>query len=114
LRLVSETPPPRPKRPWWRAWTIGRASGVGAVAGLAALLLWPIYAAWQDPVRPFYLGALALAALCGASILAITAIDLARRGQRGGRLLAFRLFDVVLAIALLVPAAIVLRSEWGL
>ena len=30
-----------------RWWPIGRATGVGISAGLASLVLWPLYAAYQ-------------------------------------------------------------------
>ena len=32
-----------------RRWTIQRATGIGVSAGLIALILWPLYAAWQEP-----------------------------------------------------------------
>ena len=57
-------------------WTIPRASGIGVVAGLASILLWQAYVAWQEPVRPAYLAALAVTVLCGVTILLLTAADL--------------------------------------
>jgi hypothetical protein len=81
-------------------WTMGRATGTGVVAGLLALLLWPAYAAWPDAVLlPFTL-LLLIAALCGLSILAATAIDLVRRGDRGRRVRPLRAFDLVVGLLL--------------
>lgn len=87
-----------------RRWTIGRATGVGAVAGLAALALWPAYAAFPQPVLLPYLAALAVAHLCGLSILWITALDLLFHARRDRRLLPLRVFDVAFALALSLPS----------
>jgi drug/metabolite transporter (DMT)-like permease len=91
-------------------WTIGRATGVGVVAGVAALVLWPLYAAYQDRVLPLFIVALALAALCGLSILWITAVDLVTHRRRGERLRAVRIFDIVLALLLALPSLVQLRA----
>ncbi|HEV2748183.1 MAG TPA: hypothetical protein VGW34_12900 [Allosphingosinicella sp.] len=90
-------------------WTISRASGTGVTAGLAALLLWPAYAAWQDPLRAAYVAALALTAFCGVSILVITAADILRH-RRGRRLRPVRAFDVLLAILLALPSLLALDA----
>ena len=95
-----------------RFWTIQRATGIGVTAGLAALLLWPAYVTYQEPVRLPYLAALAVTALCGLSILCITALDLLRR-RRGRRIAAIRAFDLVLAIALAGPALLGLDAALG-
>lgn len=95
-----------------RDWTIGRASGVGAVAGLAALVLWPAYASWQEPVRPAFISALAVSVFCGLSILVITALDRRRHGPRGERLRPVRWFDIALALLLAVPSLLALESLW--
>ncbi len=44
-------------------WTIGRASGLGATAGLIALILWPFYAGAGDGVEWPLASAAVLAAL---------------------------------------------------
>lgn len=88
-----------------RWWTIGRATGVGVVAGLAALILWPAYAALQEPLALPYGAALAVAAFCGLSILWITAADLLFHRRRGDRMLPLRIFDIALALLLLLPSA---------
>lgn len=86
-------------------WTIGRATGIGAAAGLIALTLWPLYAAVQEPLRLPYLAALAVAAFCGGSILWITAVDLLFHRRRGRRVVPLRVFDVAFALLLFVPSA---------
>ena len=91
-------------------WTLRRATGIGVAAGLAALVLWPVYAAWQETVRLPYVAALALSAFCGLSILVFTAIDLAQHRKRGRRLRPIRVFDVVLAVLLAAPPLLVLGA----
>lgn len=88
-----------------KAWTIGRATGLGVAAGLIALVLWPLYASWQEPLLVPFIAALAIAAFCGLSILVITAFDMLRR-QRGEALRPVRTFDLMLGTALAVPSMI--------
>lgn len=85
-------------------WTIPRASGIGVVAGLASILLWQAYVAWHEPVRGFYLAALAITALCGVTILLLTAADVLFHRRRGRRIRPVRAFDVVLGLLLALPA----------
>ena len=80
------------------------------VAGLAALILWPAYAALQEPVALPYGAALAVAAFCGLSILWITAADLLFHRRRGERLVPVRVFDTLFALLLLVPSATTLAA----
>jgi drug/metabolite transporter (DMT)-like permease len=91
------------------AWTISRATGVGVTAGVAALILWPVYAAYQERVLWAFIATLAVAAFCGISILAITAADMLLR-QRGERLRPVRAFDLVIGLALAVPSLIQLQA----
>lgn len=100
-----------------KRWTIGRATGLGVVAGLAALILWPAYATLQDAVLVPFLAALMLAAFGGVSILWITAVDLATR-RRGEEIRPVRAFDIVLGILLAVPSsiqlyALLIDDRWG-
>jgi hypothetical protein len=88
-----------------RWWTIGRATGVGVVAGLAAMILWPAYAAVQEPLAIPYGAALAVAAFCGLSILWITTADFLFHRRRGGRVMPLRFFDIAIGLLLLIPAA---------
>ena len=92
-----------------RWWTIGRATGLGVSAGLAALVLWPLYAALQERVLWAFLAALAIAALCGLSILLITLLDAALK-PRGRSLRPIRAFDVVVGLLLAVPSLIQLNA----
>ena len=91
-------------------WTLGRATGTGAAAGLAALLLWPLYAAWPGPWLAPYCAALAVAGFCGLSILWITAADLLFHRRRGERLLPLRVFDTLFALLLFIPSAMTLTA----
>ena len=91
-------------------WTINRAAGTGLLSGLASLILWPIFAAYQEPFRLLYMAALALTAFCGFSILAMTAADLVLRPKRGQRVIPIRAFDIFLGLLLLVPASVTLGT----
>jgi drug/metabolite transporter (DMT)-like permease len=75
----------------------------GLTAGFAALVLWPVYAAVQEPVRPWYMAALALAAACGAVILLAALLDLATV-RRARSVLPARVFDLCLGLLLVVPS----------
>lgn len=86
-----------------RFWDIGRATGTGVVAGFAALLLWPFYAAYQQPVYWPFVAALGLTAFCGLSLLVITLKDMYSR-TRGRLMKRIRTFDVVLGLLLAVPS----------
>ena len=86
-------------------WTIGRATGVGITAGLAALVLWPIYTSYQQPVFWPYLISLAVAAMCGVSILLITLIDAVLK-RRGRSVRPIRAFDLAVGLLLAAPSLI--------
>ena len=88
-----------------KAWTIGRATGLGITAGLAALILWPIYAAYQERVLWLFIAALLVAAFCGLSILLISLGDIVLH-RRGDRLRPVRAFDLIVGLALAVPSLI--------
>ena len=90
-------------------WTIGRASAFGLGFGFCALVLWPVYAAYQE-VFWAYAAALAGAALCGLSILLITFIDIVFRRRRGRRLQPVRAFDIALGTLLALPSLVQLEQ----
>ncbi len=94
------------------AWTIPRATGIGVTAGLAALLLWPVYAAYQERALWAFIAALGVAALCGLSILLITAGDMVLH-RRGRSMRPVRAFDVLLGLLLAVPSLIQLEALLG-
>jgi len=105
MRRIStrkKSTPERRRLPLLGAWTIARATGVGIAAGLVSLVLWPLFAAFQEPLRLPYAAALAVTAFCGLSILAITVWDL-RNHRRGGRLRTVRTLDVILGLAMSLP-----------
>ena len=91
-------------------WTIHQVSGVGCAAGLAALLLWPLYAGWPEVALLPFIAALSVAAACGMAMLWMTLVDLKRRSGRGSRLRPIRVFDVILGLLLSVPSLVELRA----
>jgi hypothetical protein len=96
-------------RPGLRYWTTARAGGAGSIAGLAALLLWPAYAAFPRTMILPFVAALLVACLCGASILWIISLDVTRH-VRGSRLRVIRIFDILLGLVLAVPTFLELRE----
>ncbi|AYJ86996.1 hypothetical protein D3Y57_14915 [Sphingomonas paeninsulae] len=99
-------------------WTIKRATGSGAVAAGAALILWAIYAMFAgasfEKVLVFPLAfALAATAFCGLSVLFMTLVDV-RNHRRGQRVRAVRTFDVAFGLLLAIPSIAELRTlaEW--
>lgn len=93
-------------------WTIPRATGFGVTAGLAALVLWPVYAALQERVVWAFVAALALTGLCGISIVLMTLRDMYRR-RRGTVMQRIRIFDVVLGLLLAGPSLLQLEAMFG-
>ena len=90
-------------QPALKRWTIQRATGIGVVAGLAALLLAAAIRAWPDGIFYPYAALLVMTAFCGVSILFITATDMRSRGT-SGRMRPIRGFDLAIGLALLLPA----------
>lgn len=93
---------PRPAPARKHVWTIGRASIIGIVTGVIAVLM----VSFRDPrdvgLYP-YAALLVLTAFCGASVLWITAFDMRARGT-SGRMRPVRTFDIAIGLALLVPS----------
>jgi hypothetical protein len=83
---------------------VKRATGLGAVAGFAALLAGLFYNSWPNLLRLPFLALCAVAAFCGLSILWITAVDRLRYGRRGDRLIPLRIFDLAFAMMIAVPS----------
>ena len=99
-----------------RHWTIQRASGLGVLCGLAALLIAGLFSTSRGGLLYPYAALLGVTALCGASILWITAFDIRDRGT-SGRMRPIRGFDLALGLALLAPslyAPAVIRRALGL
>ncbi|HWT11628.1 MAG TPA: hypothetical protein VN231_02650 [Allosphingosinicella sp.] len=105
------THPRRPPARILGGWTLQRASGVGASAGLAAILIAGLFNTSPSGLLYPYAGLLALTALCGASILWITATDMRTRGT-SGRMRPIRGFDAALGLVLLVPSVYALVRIW--
>ena len=104
----------RPPPQGWRGrWTIQRATVVGALSGLAALLLSIAYGSWAELVLYPYALLLALAFLSGASILLITFMDMRAR-KRGAQVRPIRMFDVAAGIVITAPSAYALWLVWSL
>ena len=101
--------PPQP--PVLRLWTIQRASGVGIVCGIAAILIAGLFSTSPGGLLYPYAALLALTALCGASILWITMLDMRSRGT-SGRMRPIRGFDVAVGLGLLAPSLYALRLIW--
>src|ERR1051326_6644646 len=74
--------PPPPPGGWRDRWTIQRATGAGILCGLAALLLSAAFGSWAEALLYPYAALVALAFLCGASILWISFMDMRAR-ERG-------------------------------
>lgn len=85
------------------------ATRIGLVSALVALLLWPAYAALQEPLRWPFVAALLLTALSGLSILAIACADLLTI-RRGRNAQAARTFDLALGLLLAAPPALALAE----
>ncbi|HEX9933220.1 MAG TPA: hypothetical protein VGB08_10300 [Allosphingosinicella sp.] len=100
----------QPARPVRKGWTVLRATGLGSVAAVAAIVLRLFYPASPELVRPPLLALCALSAFCGLSILWITAVDRLRHGRRGERLVPLRTFDIALALLLLLPGALMVPA----
>ena len=90
-------------------WTLRSATRAGFLAGLAALLIWPVYAVTQEPLRPLFVAALAITTFSGLSILFITTVDLLTV-SRGRSILPARIFDLALGALLAIPAGAALAS----
>jgi drug/metabolite transporter (DMT)-like permease len=91
-------------------WTLNRAAGTGLIAGLGAVILWPIFAAYQEPFRFPYMAALSLTAFCGLSVILMTAADFILRPKRGQRTIPIRTLNLVLGLLLFLPASATLGT----
>jgi len=108
--LTHRRRPPPPKRIRDR-WTIQRATGAGFIFGLLALLVSAAFGSWAEALLYPYAALLALAFLCGASILWITFMDMRAR-QRGIQVRPIRMFDVVAGLVITAPSAYALWRIW--
>ena len=102
---------PAPPRRLRDRWTIQRATGAGILFGLAALLVSVAFGSWADALLYPYAVLLALALLCGLSILWITFIDIRAR-ERGAQVRPIRMFDVIAGIVISAPSLYALWRVW--
>jgi len=65
---------------------LGRVGGLGTTAGLVALVAWPFFAAWSEPLQIAFAAAAAVAGLCGAAMLLLTLSDLLFHRKRSRKL----------------------------
>ena len=94
-----------------KGWTLQRATSLGLVAGVAALLVAVLFDVWPEGLHYPYIGLLLATAFCGASILWITATDMRVRGT-SGRMRPIRGFDFAVGLGLLLPSLYALRLVW--
>ncbi|WP_114951935.1 hypothetical protein [Sphingosinicella terrae] len=94
-----------------QAWTISRATGVGAVSGLLSILVAGLFDPTGEPLIFVYAALLVVTATCGASILWITAFDMRARGT-SGRMRPIRGFDLGTGLILLLPSLYALSQVW--
>jgi hypothetical protein len=92
---------------------LARLSGLGATAGMVALLLWPFYRGWQEGLHWPFSAAAAVAGLCGTAILLLTLADLLFHRPRGQRLRPVRAFDIVLGVGLVLLSLVALGDVAG-
>jgi hypothetical protein len=92
-------------------WTIQRATVVGILAGLTALIVSALIGSWPGALLDAYAALLAFTAFCGFSVLWITLNDIRNRG-RGGRMRPIRAFDVAAGLLLILPSLYALRMVW--
>jgi hypothetical protein len=104
--------PPPPPQSFLRArWTLPRATIVGIVCAIAAILIAGIFGEQYRWLFDAYAVLLALTALCGASILWITALDMRRRGTNH-LMRPIRGFDLALGLLMLGLSLFALRLAW--
>ena len=86
--------------------------GAGLIGGLAAILIAGLFPLSRDGLLYPYAALLAATALCGASILWITVIDMRARGT-SGRMRPIRGFDAAVGLGLLLPSLYALSLVWA-
>ncbi len=88
---------------------LGQLHRWGLIAGLCAVVLWPIYALLQEAARLPFVAALAVTTLCGVAVLAVTLVDLATV-RRDRSILPARMFDLAFGLLLAVPGGAALSE----
>ncbi|HEY0326495.1 MAG TPA: hypothetical protein VGC46_11065 [Allosphingosinicella sp.] len=84
--------------------SVPRVTAAGAVAALAALLMWVLYGRWPETFVVPYVLALVATAGCGLFILFATVTDSVNNPRRGVRIRPIRGFDVAVGLLLAGPS----------
>ena len=84
--------------------SVPRVTAAGAVAALAALLLWVLYGRWPETFVLPYVLALVATAGCGLFVLFATLTDSLNNPRRGVRIRPIRGFDVAVGLLLAGPS----------
>jgi hypothetical protein len=84
--------------------SVPRITAAGAVAALAALLMWVLYGRWPETFVLPYVLALLVTAACGLFILFATITDAVNNPRRGVRIRPIRGFDVAVGVLLAGPS----------
>lgn len=84
--------------------SVPRVTAYGAVAALAALLLWVLYGRWPETFVVPYVAALVATAACGLFVLFATVTDAVNNPRRGVRIRPIRGFDVAVGVLLAGPS----------
>ncbi|MDB5668751.1 MAG: hypothetical protein JWL74_1701 [Alphaproteobacteria bacterium] len=84
--------------------SVPRVTAAGAVAALAALLLWVLYGRWPETFVLPYVAALVATAGCGSFILLATISDRVTNPRRGVRIRPIRGFDLAVGVLLAGPS----------
>lgn len=93
--------------------SVPRVTATGAVAGLAALLLWVLYVRWPETFVLPYVLALVVTAACGLLVLFATIADSISNPRRGVRIRPIRGFDVAVGVLLAGPSLWALGPFFG-
>jgi hypothetical protein len=108
--MRKKSTPDRPRRGLGAYWTTSRALALGAGAGLAAILISLLEWEWRDSLFLPWFAAVAVAAVCGLSILWITLIDMVTNPRRGAKVAPIRGFDIAMGLLLALPSLYVLSG----
>lgn len=94
-----------------RPWSVARAESWGIALAILSAVLW-VAIGWWDPLAAILGISLALTAMCGAFVLAVSFADLLRGPSRGRPVRVIRTFDLVLGALLTFPPLYGLFVIW--
>lgn len=111
--MRKRSTPERQRRGLGAFWTTSRAAALGAAAGLVAILISLLDWDWRDALFLPWFAGVALAALCGVSILWITLLDMVTNPRRGAKVAPIRGFDIAMGLLLALPSLYALSGLMG-